>query len=1424
MSAEKVLHFIQATHFWFGCYYDWYYVNVPAEVHPMGSTYGATKKLKFLTYWNALLQATFFTICLLNNFIGSTEVHPKSKPFIRKLRDTILASLAFPLAFFVGITFWAIYAIDRELVFPKALDAFFPAWLNHIMHTNIMIFIVLQMYLSYHEYPSRKQCVTILVSFMICYLIWVHIIHAYSGIWVYPILEVLNLPMRVVFFVSLLGLGVAIYILGEKLNKAIWGTLHMYKDLLNHNCSSFLRLFVCSVFIPLCSEHVPTAIPACRGLCEEVKKDCVSSLQQINFAWPVELDCNKFPEPPNLCMQQPSEDDLKDVSSEQFHSFRSTTTQLCPSNSVPGSDRCLRKCNANDTYTTSDRSIYNAWGTFWTLTSLIVTTFALQTFFTQPKRFRWPARPILYLSFCGFMKAVVYLIRWIAGPFICLGVVLLEKPTDSLGCTSVALMLVYLDVATTVWWCVFSFVWYLSAAKEWSTEALEKISTKLHTFVWTTSTIPVVFILISRNIHLNELTGFCEISSVALKPSKRRTASPLTADFNFPAPISDLATADIELVHELPGPSSSTADFNFPAPISDLATADMELVHELPGPSSSTADFNFPAAISDLATADMELVHELPGPSSTSTVPSPFKKHFFMYRRNFWRRLCDLLETENGKEGESRKAEVRASQRKKAEKDALMEQKKLEREDRKRRKSQDTQAKKTRRKLCYPSDSSVKVSSAESDIDDEETDEDDSDSKLIPPKKVNGEFVIVRYDGRHRMSCGGGDGGVGSAALRAAAGVGNIAECARLLGSLKSVRFSRDELGRSALHLAASAGHGSVVRLLLSVAAPREVDSPDGAGCTALQRAASDGHEEVVRLLLARSADVDRQDNIHGNCAIHEAAWKGYSRTVSLLTTASANLTKTNAGGFTALHLCCQNGHNQSCRELLLAGSNSDLQNNYGDTALHTSARYGHAGVTRILISAKCRVSEQNKNGDTALHIAAAMGRRKLTRILLEAGCDRALRNKQNETARDIALRKDLNEILAILDDCANKKDKKAKNKKKSKSKVRFDGKSPVTGEPLAKSKNWSPYGCHYYPDPGAFPSPRLDTLPDEPLKRGEQYYLDLAGNICKGPVGVGYTCYCAPLFRHLEARLEKDKRELQKAQTRLGQRVAGLEQKLNRGIPGRRSERVINIKDTQPLMMSRSRSLEMLDKIEESTSLQATRSMNELEQQDENLRPSVKEIVAKIQQQQVMDSLVRTPGESESSDEEDAPLRMVQHCGPMGSSNLVFSQPDSNPNYENVPSGPPRSRMGVYSPTLMDSKTRCIEPNVRVQESCVRMNPNTRIYTSSARIPMGFNDMEVRSYEPTTKYYDPSVNTRFAKLRMLDNAKQSYEDNSRMLDSNKMFESTAKMLQNPHNVIDRDNNDSGYSTKVYGSSKGNSPCLSGQVDNDCLGASSSLV
>ncbi|XP_055308334.1 ankyrin repeat domain-containing protein 6-like [Sitodiplosis mosellana] len=348
-----------------------------------------------------------------------------------------------------------------------------------------------------------------------------------------------------------------------------------------------------------------------------------------------------------------------------------------------------------------------------------------------------------------------------------------------------------------------------------------------------------------------------------------------------------------------------------------------------------------------------------------------------------------------------------------------------------------------------------------------------------------------------------------------------------------------------------------------------------------LHQATIAGDDRAVEVLLINGTDRFAKDNKHGNTALHEAAWRGYSRCVKLLctlqqTSHSSNkkfgkkaksvkhvedewknqtyLNTPNAGGFSSLHLAAQNGHNQSCREILLAGADPDVKNNYGDTPLHTSCRYGHAGATRILISAKCDPVCVNLNYDTPLHIACAMGRRKLTRILYEVCGTSAvlLRNAQGETPRDIAIRKNLKSIIEILnlpptmnkfvnDDVDGRSIKRnqqqsspgnGQNNMLDSNKIRPTKciNDRCQHESNADdSKVWSPYGCHYFPDPRSFPQPKLETFPKEPLKCGEQYYLDLAGNIRKGPVGIGNTCYCGPFFNHIEQQINRNKKSFRK-------------------------------------------------------------------------------------------------------------------------------------------------------------------------------------------------------------------------------------------------------------------------------------------------------
>jgi len=183
---------------------------------------GFIQKTQFLSYWSLIIQTFYYIICLVNDFIGTNEVAPKRVPGVRKLKDYLMATLAFPVALNVGITFWSLYAIDRELVFPRVLDAVFPSWLNHIMHTNIVVFIVLEMFTSFRLYPRRSKGITGLTVFMISYLIWIHIVKHYSGIWVYPVLEVLQPIQRIIFFVAVLSFTLCLYLFGEFLNNIVW--------------------------------------------------------------------------------------------------------------------------------------------------------------------------------------------------------------------------------------------------------------------------------------------------------------------------------------------------------------------------------------------------------------------------------------------------------------------------------------------------------------------------------------------------------------------------------------------------------------------------------------------------------------------------------------------------------------------------------------------------------------------------------------------------------------------------------------------------------------------------------------------------------------------------------------------------------------------------------------------------------------------------------------------------------------------------------------------------------------------------------------------------------------------------------------------------------------------------------------------------
>ncbi|EDW36864.1 GL25827 [Drosophila persimilis] len=96
------------------------------------------------------------------------------------------------------------------------------SWLNHVVHTNVALLAVMDMFTCFRKYPSRLAGVTGNISFILLYIIWLHIVRYFSGEWVYPILEVLPLAFRYLFLGLLVGFNLVCYLLGEFCNSIVW--------------------------------------------------------------------------------------------------------------------------------------------------------------------------------------------------------------------------------------------------------------------------------------------------------------------------------------------------------------------------------------------------------------------------------------------------------------------------------------------------------------------------------------------------------------------------------------------------------------------------------------------------------------------------------------------------------------------------------------------------------------------------------------------------------------------------------------------------------------------------------------------------------------------------------------------------------------------------------------------------------------------------------------------------------------------------------------------------------------------------------------------------------------------------------------------------------------------------------------------------
>lgn len=72
-----------------------------------------------------------------------------------------------------------------------------------------------------------------------------------------------------------------------------------WTPLLATRCSNNTKLFLCSLFSPVCLDQ---PIWPCRSLCLEVKRGCEAPMASHGYPWPDMLACEKLPSDNDLCI------------------------------------------------------------------------------------------------------------------------------------------------------------------------------------------------------------------------------------------------------------------------------------------------------------------------------------------------------------------------------------------------------------------------------------------------------------------------------------------------------------------------------------------------------------------------------------------------------------------------------------------------------------------------------------------------------------------------------------------------------------------------------------------------------------------------------------------------------------------------------------------------------------------------------------------------------------------------------------------------------------------------------------------------------------------------------------------------------------------------------------------------------------------
>ncbi|KAL0634201.1 hypothetical protein Q9L58_006877 [Maublancomyces gigas] len=190
----------------------------------------------------------------------------------------------------------------------------------------------------------------------------------------------------------------------------------------------------------------------------------------------------------------------------------------------------------------------------------------------------------------------------------------------------------------------------------------------------------------------------------------------------------------------------------------------------------------------------------------------------------------------------------------------------------------------------------------------------------------------------------------------------------------------------------------------------------DGEGKTPLHHAATAGHETIVDLLLRRGADIKAND-VYEGIPLHGTVNRGHQRTLQLFLHEGADTETKYIDGETLLHKAAREGHYSTTRLLLSRKTDVDSRNNNNETPLHQAARAGHEAIVTLLLNSGANLEAKNGLGEHRLHSAASSGYKRVVRLLLDKGANDGATDDHGETVLHKATNGGYEPILRLLFD-----------------------------------------------------------------------------------------------------------------------------------------------------------------------------------------------------------------------------------------------------------------------------------------------------------------------------------------------------------------------------------------------------------------------